>query len=364
MPASMRYRTRPFSVRRFTILSTCPPANLLIPKMLTALFYPTFTLGENLLKNALLLWDRIEYISPNKNASGHYLDPLIRQAASQYTIPRVPIQSEKQEAHEAIIELLDHPLPRWFFLNDDDIENEVRFQIYPQKFLPETWDAIAAKGLIKDAETGLTTSALGLTMMSILAECCAGSEKRLITDKASAYSSLERFFATRAGAVPGRYEDSCDRLVTLSLRTLDFKNVSLSKILDIRQKENGANGSQYKALRHGYLRKIEDHANLLANAARPSDIEEIQRVFQQEIKSDLDMLKDELKDEAGKVVFSTEFAAAVTSLATVPTTGPLGYFLAGLALMRKKTEYRAARNKILRNHPMSWLYSLNRIQLI
>lgn len=332
--------------------------------MLTALFYPSFTLGESLFKNALLLWDRIEYISPNKNAYGHYLDPLIRQAASQYTIPRVPIQSEKQQAHEAIIELLDHPLPRWFFLDNDEIENEVRFQIYPQKFLPETWDAIAAKGLIKDAETGLTRNALGLTMMSILAECCAGSEKRLITDKASAYSSLERFFAARAGAVPGRHEDSCERLVTLSLRTLDFKNVSLARILDIRQKENGANGSQYKALRHGYLKKIEDQANRLAKAACPSDIEEIERVFQQEIKSDLDMLKDELKDEAGKVVLSTEFAAAVTSLATVPTTGFLGYSLASLALMRKKTEYRAARNKILRNHPMSWLYSLNRIQLM
>jgi hypothetical protein len=332
--------------------------------MLTALFYPSFTVSENLFKNALLLWDQIEYISPGNDISGYYPEPLMKKAASQYTIPRVPNKSEKQQAHEAIIELLDHPLPTWLFLNNREIEEEVRFQIYPQKFLPETWDAIAAKGLIRDAETGLTSDALGLTMMSILAECCAGSEKRLITDKASAYSSLERYFATCAGAFPSSYEDSCERLVTLSLRVLDFKYVSLTRILDIRQKENGANGSQYKALRHGYLRKIEHHANLLSKAASASDIEEIERVFQQEIKTDLDMLKDELKDEGCKVVLSTEFAAAVTSLATVPTTGLLGYSLAGIALLRKKTEYRSARNKILRNHPMSWLYSLNRIQLM
>jgi hypothetical protein len=332
--------------------------------MLTALFYPSFALSESLFKNALLLWDRIEYISPSKDFPGSYPDPLMQKAASQYTIPRVPSQSEKQQAHDAIIELLDHPLPQWFFLNKYEIEKEVRFQISPQKFLPETWEAIAEKGLIRDAETGLTRDALGLTMMSILAECCAGSEKRLITDKASAYSSLERYFVTRAGAVSGSYEDRCERLVTLSLRVLDFKHVSLTRILDIREKENGANGSQYKALRHGYLRKIEHHAGLLAKAVSASDIEEIERVFQQEIKTDLHMLMDELKDEGVKVVLSAEFAAAVASLASVPTTGLLGYSLAEIALLRKRTEYRSARNKILKNHPMSWLYSLNRIQLI
>jgi hypothetical protein len=332
--------------------------------MFTALFYPSFTVSESLFKNALLLWDRIEYISPNKDTSGCYQDPLMQTAASEYAIPRVPSQSEKQQAHDAIIELLDHPLPQWFFLDQHEIEKEVRFPISPEKFLPKTWDAIAAKGLIRDAETGLTRDALGLTMMSILAECCAGSEKRLITDKASAYSSLERYFATRAGAVSGSHKDSCERLVTLSLRVLDFKHVSLTRILDIRQKENGANGSQYKALRHGYLRKIENHADLLAKATSSSDIDEIERVFQQDIKSDLDMLKDELKDEGCKVVFSAEFAAAVASLLSVPTTGLLGYSLAEIALLRKRTEYRSARNKILKNHPMSWLYSLKRIQFI
>jgi hypothetical protein len=202
--------------------------------------------------------------------------------------------------------------------------------------------------------------------MSILADCCAGAEKRLITDEASSYSALNRYLLTIGGGELGRFDNDSESLVTISLKALDFKHVKLARLVEIREKEKSQGGAQLRNLRHGYLRKIEEYANKIANAKNKRDKEEIERIFEQEMKDDFDLLKDELKDEARKVICSGEMGAAVIALAGAfisPTLATLGPLTAIGALYRKKNEYRNARNKALKAHTTSWLYSIRRFTL-
>jgi hypothetical protein len=253
--------------------------------MLTALYYPRIKVGADLFKNSLFLWDRLEYITPDAYSRAWYDDAELDEAVTSFTDPHVPSQEEKQLADEAVVELLSHPLPDWFYLRQDQIPDELRYSIYPQKFLPQTWDTLQQRGLARPLGDGYdTTAALGLTMMSILADCCAGTQKRLVTDETVSYSVLDRYLATIGGAELGRFDDKSERLVTISLKVMDFKDVKLARLVELRQKEKTASGAHLTALRHGYLQKIEEYADRLNQAKSESDVEELKRVFEQEMR--------------------------------------------------------------------------------
>jgi hypothetical protein len=205
--------------------------------------------------------------------------------------------------------------------------------------------------------------------MSLLADCCAGSQKRLVTDEAASYSALDRYLATIGGAELGKFDKSSERLVTICLKIMNFKKVSLAKLIKLREKEKSASGAHLTSLRHGYLKKVEEYGEKLVQAKTKQDAFEIGRVFKQEMRMDFDLLKDELKDEAKKVLFSTEMATAAVGLAGALLHPGVGFalgggLLSGGALYREKVEYRSARNKTLKGHAMSWIYSMKRLQVV
>jgi hypothetical protein len=332
---------------------------------LTALYYPHVNMSPDLFKNALFLWDKIEYIAPNQWYQPQYADTELDEAVRLYAERHIPSEEERQQANEAILDLLRRPLPPWFYVRE--VPENLRYTIYPAKFSEETWRKLKSEKLAQDIGDGFETSApLGLTIMSLLADCCAGSQRRLVTDETASYSALDRYLTTIGGAELGKFDEKSDRLVTISLKIMNFKNVSLSHLVDLREKEKSARGAHLTALRHGYLRKVEEFGEKLAQAKTEQDALEVERVFEQEMRKDLDLLKDELKDEAKKVVFSAEMATAAVALAGAvlhPAAAALavgGKLLAGGALSKKKVEYRSARNKTLKGHPMSWLYSMKR----
>lgn len=165
----------------------------------------------------------------------------------------------------------------------------------------------------------------------------------------------------------GRFDSDSERLVTISLKVLNFKDVKLARLVEIREKEKSRGGAQLRNLRHSYLRKIEEYADKIAKAENLRDKVEIERIFEQEMKDDFDLLKDELKDEAKKVIISKEMGAAVIALAgtfIAPTLAKLGLLTAGGALWLEKAEYSAARKKVLKAHSTSWLYSMKRLPLL
>ncbi|AFZ11703.1 hypothetical protein Cri9333_0784 [Crinalium epipsammum PCC 9333] len=339
--------------------------------MLTALYYPHVKMSTDLLKNALFLWDKIEYIAPNLHFEPDYHEPELAQAVSLFAGKYIPTDKEKQMVNDSIVDLLSQPLPEWFFVKVEDLHKDLRYTLYPEKLAPDTWRRLEKEGLANSINSkGFETSQqLGLTIMSILANCCAGTQKRLVTDQVSSYSALDRYLVTIGGGELGDFgkkSENSETLVTISLHLMNFKNVSLSRLIELRQKENTTNGAHIRVLRLNYLRKIEEYVNKLSQIKTPQDAEEIRRIFEREMKDDFNLLKDELKDEAQKVVFSSEMATAAISLVgsfLLPIISPT-VLLAGGALYKRKVDYNTNRNKILREHPMSWLYSMNKIQAI
>lgn len=332
--------------------------------MFSALYYPHVSMSPDLFKNALFLWDKIEYIAPDKYFRPWYKDAEMNEAVDFFAERHVPSNEEKRQCNRAILDLLSRPLPEWFYVTDISINH--RYSFYPEKFCPETWEMLKSKKLAVAIGDGFETSfPLGLAIMSILADCCAGTQKRLVTDEIASYSALDRYLATIGGAELGKFDDRSEQLVTISLKIMNFKNIQLSRIVQLREKEKTSTGAYLTAFRHSYLKKIEEYIDRLSKAETENDVSEIKRVFEQDMRKDYDLLWDELKDEAKKVFFSNEMATALVMVTAAgflsPTLAPI---IAGGALYRKKVEYRAARNKSLKGHPMSWLYSLKKLPVL
>src|SRR5215813_11550068 len=115
-------------------------------KMRSALYYPhTSVESVDLVKSALLLWDRLEFIVPWENFKAQYDNPLVERAMELIGAPRYPNDAEKREAHVHIEDLATRPLPPDFFLSTQGISEFDAYEIYPQKLLPETW------ALLRDA---------------------------------------------------------------------------------------------------------------------------------------------------------------------------------------------------------------------
>ena len=303
---------------------------------LTALYYPHIIIqNEGLLKNALLLWDNIELICPFDNFPSRSDNLDCQNAFDAIARPLLPTESEKRKAHDAVIELAESHLPKWFF--PENVNNNLRYAVYPEKFLPETWDALQRSKLAQPKEVYCdppmppsaiydlqnqasqeayeTTQAMGLTMMSILADCCAGGTKQLVTDEASSYLALDRYLKLIGRAKPLKNSNSRhDRLVTLSLVSADVSRVRLSTLVALRNKEESH--PELRAMRHNYVNKVGQYIGRLSTQARSErDVREIERVFQQEVSDDILLLKEELKEEAKLVVFSKEFATAAIAIA-------------------------------------------------
>jgi hypothetical protein len=83
---------------------------------LAALYYPHITIeNEGILKNALLLSDVVELICPFGEFRQRPIQPEEQLAFDMIARPLQPTQDDKRRAHEAIIEVANSSLPKWFF---------------------------------------------------------------------------------------------------------------------------------------------------------------------------------------------------------------------------------------------------------
>jgi hypothetical protein len=184
----------------------------------TALYYPHSSLNNaELIKSALLLWERVEYIKPNwyegpsrpfPNAPQHEKNQL-SEALELIGAGREPTNEEKESAHLEIEKLIRSRLPDWILFTPDN--PHANYSIFPDKLLPKTWQ------MLKDEKLADLTPAfshgpnfrdwsmhksLGLLVMSILAKACAGNQKMMITDESDAYAMWTRCITREAN---GRY---------------------------------------------------------------------------------------------------------------------------------------------------------------
>lgn len=352
----------------------------------SALYYPHTEVREpELMKAALLLWDRLEYIQPFSGYAPHYQSRDMQEAAEIICSPHLPNDREKSAAHDLIMTLAEGELPEWFLFR---LDAEDDYSVYPQKLLYETWNGLRAAGLVEkrryarfDFDHYAMSSSLGLTIMAILADCCAGTQHSLVTDRISSYASLTRYLSLRSDADYAKRaspDEPC--LATISVDVINPRQFKLKDLVSLRKKEAKSGGHFLRDLRHRYSAAIESYSGRLATVKTKNDIREVERVFRQDMEDDLKALKEELRSESLDAVLSKEMAvaviaggAAVTSGALLPLLTPvlglgvgtglsLSTALSIGALGRTWNRLHSARKKALKQHPSAYLYISQTVQ--
>lgn len=326
--------------------------------MFTALYYPYFHVGDqNLVKQSLLLWDRVETIDPD-NIRGRPTDRLLARADEMIFTSYAPDWDEKKAAHDILVKLGDIELPPWFLFQ----ANNLRDYIWPQKFLPETWDFLQQRRLVEQGgpkDWFWASPATSLLLMAVLADCCAGKTKRTCTDEVAAYQALSRYLTLQNHGSMKLPAPTDDVLSVVPLKTLDVSSVSLESLVRLREKEFGANGHTFTEARHKLLKRLDDHVKTITKPEHSkADRLELDRQFENEMNRDYADLKQELGWAGRDWILSKEMGvvvAAVSGAIAAPAAAP-ALVLGGAALGSITRKYHAARKQIIKGHVTSYVY--------
>lgn len=331
--------------------------------MHTALYFPhTACTDKTILKNALFLFDTLEFIEPWKGYSKEHPpgDAHIAEALELIGKPIVPTQGEQSAAHKEIKQVCKGKVARK--LNFRPSKKTGEYLIFPQKFHAKTWDLLTNKGLAQqlgedvDLDYAMTRS-LGHFMMAMLALSCSGGSKQLVTEYPDAFKALYLASSDEVRKNASHLDDVQHRLLNVRTKSFDFSSIHFSRLLKLRSKED----SLLRDLRRNYLESYREclvEIESLSN--NPREIESCVDRFTEKAEDDLKELKRALGRNAAttllsKTIIST--VAGVVSEALVPSTG----FLASAGVLTGQLfGYQDKRRELLKNHSFAWLYEVGR----
>jgi len=279
----------------------------------SAVYYPYTELrSSSLLRTCLLLWDDVKFIVPldpdkEKYKFNYDEKPLFQRAIEAIGIPHYPTPDEKRAAHEIIYDFATRQLPEAFAYKDDLPVFEDS-QVFPDKFLDDTWQILSEAKLVgtKIKDWGYPINEMcSLSIMSILADCCAGTTHQRITDRGRAYGSLAGLLAEPSPLVQ-KPDENYERLIPISLKIASVPDTDIEKLIGLREKERESGGDKLAALRHKYVDGLSEYATKLASVTKPSDITELERQFEEAMRDDFAQLKDELKMNKTETFLSKE----------------------------------------------------------
>lgn len=335
--------------------------------MRAALYYPHVTpRSTHLLRTALLLWDELEFILPYRGFQPDHATRTIAEAVELIGSAHVPTNDEKRMAHQRMMDFATGELPDTFRKRAAAEENHHAY-IFHGKLLPETWDMLQEVGLVgRPGSSGRALEdSLGLALMSILTECCAGMTKATMTDRRIAYDKLTSLLYAddllEANTI-GR--DVQETLVPITLEIVAAGSLPLAELIAFRKRESRGRSTDLAQLRRRYRTRLEEQARLLASATTQGDAEEMQRQFQIDMRIDLDALKGELqlaKSDVltGKEVVllastvgasAVELASGSHLLATVAAAAPVV-----LGAVNSRIKYLKERRAVIAKHPMAYM---------
>jgi hypothetical protein len=338
---------------------------------LSALYYPHTTVAdEGILRDALLLWDRVSFIVPRKGFLKGQASSLPISAAVELVGEEIEVgEPEKDAVYESLLSLIERGVPEWLTWTTLPKANlrilQEEYSIYIEKLDHRIVDLLKAHKLVRfhGADNDLYTNpAMGLLIMALLARECAGTTKHTVTDRTDAYQWLAKYaFAEKSNeqAVAAGTTQHVAKLHMLAVATLDMQNYSLSQLVEMRRREQKGNGADYRKFRHNYLNRIQDAAARLAKAKTQGDIDTIEREYQAAMRDDVKFLRDALQDNTLTAICSKEtgiaLAASGATLLTAGTTAATA-IPAGLGILSVFQKFRTGRTKALTEHPMAWMY--------
>jgi len=328
----------------------------------SAIYYPhTGIRTIELLKSGLLFWDQVEYIAPYEGFQpqppwGYVEDErTIREGMELLLVPHIPSREEQLQAHKTIVRFADSDLAER--LRGDD-----GYLIFPEKFSDETWKALKKAKLahvdLNDPHGDYAMPpVVGLIMMSVLADACAGTLKRTITDQSAAYATVRESIVRNTLSSQGA-DKARETLVDVTLKLADLKSLSLKKLVELRKREQRTNGYSLTQLRHAFVARVDEAAKRMAALSQESDRREVQRQFESDTGKDFQAIRGELGELGWKALFSREMVVGILSAAGISTAaGPLGPVIMAVGgLLGLGVAYRRERRAALAAHAMSWLH--------
>jgi len=344
--------------------------------MRSALYYPHTDVNDvNLVKSALLMWDKVEHIVPWSGYRSHYEDARLAKAMELVGAPHVPTAIEKTEAHQRVMEMIESKVPPEFYLKRTTKDHR-RYEMYPDKLLPETWDELRQAswaGLLRAKGDYPLMEPAGLTVMSILADCCAGKTKARITDRADAYVSINSLLVDRplrpSPDLPGEYG-----MVPFNLQVASIDDLDLEDLIAFREREEKEAGHTLRDLRHRYVDNIDRYLQRIQKEAKSeADVQEIRYQYLDDMRVDIAQLKKELTLARREMLLSKEMlvvlvggAALLAALAggvpfELPSVVAPGGAVATLGgMFGAANKYATSRRSVLLKHPMAYMYELHR----
>ncbi len=264
--------------------------------MRSALYYPHTTIeDEALVKTALILWDRLEFIVPWRGFRPDYDSRDIARAMELIGSPHCPDDAEKKKTHKHIEEIINRRLPPQFYFSKNtrtntSVRRHEHYEIYPQKLMPQTWQLLRrsrlAGGMLPNFDYPMTEPA-GLIIMSVLADCCAGATRSRVTDRGEAYATLAGILGNDLGDETG-IDYSEQSLVPIALKVVDAPSIEMNKLIEFRVREQNEFGHTLRDLRHRYVDALEKYVKLLVTTkGNASDVDEIRRQFEDDMSADL-----------------------------------------------------------------------------
>jgi hypothetical protein len=211
---------------------------------------------------------------------------------------------------------------------------------------------------------------VGLAIMSILAESCAGTQKRLVTDQTNSYRLLARSIAAIQKVPDGQASADVERLVTIAVKVLDPDQFTLGELIELREQELKKPGKRLRKMRHNFMNHIDAYVKRIAACqGDTADIREIERQYEEDVRDDLQELKDSLKRSRTDALLSKEFGIGTIATVGSSVVGegfniPALTMVAGVAavgtLVSGVRAYQAKRRDALSKHAMSWLLMASR----
>jgi hypothetical protein len=342
--------------------------------MRSAFYYPhTEIQSEDVMKTALLLWDEIHVIVPWEQYSPRYHEPLLNEAFEVIGKRHAPTEHEKLLAHSLVEELVNsHKLPPSFFYEATSPRayrelhglHQTHYEVYSDKLLHKTWDLLRHSRLAGPVYgmDSPTSPYMGLTLMSILADCCSKRSFTRITDRGAAYASLQSVFAD---GVEQEAETLKNELVPIVLDTVNPKQLDLKRLIDFRKNE----GPSERNLRHRLQNHLENQARIITSAQSQTERNEALRQFKSDTNDDLKLLKEALKFHTLETLGTKEIiTTVVTAIGTAALIGlnvalpvsdiatAVGAPVAIGGLIAARSKFVRERKKLLEEHPTSYLY--------
>jgi hypothetical protein len=320
------------------------------------LYYPHTQIRDpRVLKAAMLLWDRLEIIVPYKEFELKSDSTEVTRAIKETKFLKARESTDLQEViHERVVDLFSGDSSDWFLFTPDQPE-EQQYLIYPEKFDYLTWVELKNRGIAKETTDGSVTDmvlhrSVGLTLMAILAEACAGTTRELFTDVPDAQRAKAHVMAKKAGGAPvSRLGGSETHLADITLRGVNGDTIPMERLIEAHNDRS----NEMSEARGVYRDAVGAAFESIKPESTPADIEWIKERFEGKMETYRERLGSALRMNAGQLlagpILGGFFAFAGLVPATLGTiTGAFGAWL----------KFRVNRQKALAESPATWLYRL------